>query len=202
MMQRTTLTQSLADPKSAAPAVLTESPAVVLTYRGLAEQTERLAKQLRCAGLRPGDCIVMVLPNGLEFLVIFLALAQAGLMAAPLNTPTKPMICEFSLKTYNHARSSWLLQKEVAEFFRTHPTARRFTIHEFRGTAMSTAKMAGASYDKAAISFGCHPETKRRHYLVINEVAIFDAVLDRIQRVKSVENCTKRVEKGDGRGAS
>ena len=89
MMQRTTLTELLADPKSAAPAVITESPAVVLSYRALAEQIERLAEQLRSAGLRPGDCVVMVLPNGLEFIVVLLAIAAAGLIAAPLNPAYK-----------------------------------------------------------------------------------------------------------------
>jgi oxalate---CoA ligase len=89
MTQRTALTQLLADPKSAAPAVITESPPVVLTYRALAEQIERLAEQLRSAGLRPGGCVAMVLPNGLEFLVVFLAIAEAGLIAAPLNPAYK-----------------------------------------------------------------------------------------------------------------
>ena len=89
MMPRTTLTQLLADPTSAAPAVITESPAVVLTYRALAEQVERLAEQLRSAGLRPGDCVVLVLPNGLEFIVVLLAIAAAGLTAAPLNPTNK-----------------------------------------------------------------------------------------------------------------
>ena len=78
MTQQTTLAQLLADPQSAAPAVITESPPVVLTYRALAEQIERLAEQLRSAGFSPGDCVVMVLPNGLEFLVVFLAIAAAG----------------------------------------------------------------------------------------------------------------------------
>lgn len=73
MMQRTTLTELLADPKSAAPAVITESPSVAL-----AEQIERLAEQLRRAGLRRGDCVVIVLPNGLEFIVVLLAIAAAG----------------------------------------------------------------------------------------------------------------------------
>ena len=89
MTQRTTLTQLLANPNSAAPAVITESPPVVLSYRDLAEQIERLADQLQRAGLCSGDCVVMVLPNGLEFLVIFLALARAGLIAAPLNSAYK-----------------------------------------------------------------------------------------------------------------
>jgi acyl-CoA synthetase (AMP-forming)/AMP-acid ligase II len=86
MTQRTTLTQLLADPNSSAPAVISESPSVVLSYRDFAEQIERLAEQLRSSGLRSGDRVVMVLPNGLEFIVILLALARAGLIAAPLNT--------------------------------------------------------------------------------------------------------------------
>ena len=106
------------------------------------------------------------------------------------------------VRDFSPARLKRFLQKEVAEFCRTHPKARPFTIHDFRGTAMSTAKMAGASYDEAAITFGCHPETMRRHYLVMDEVAISDAVLDRIQRVKAVENDSKSVEKGDGQGAA
>src|SRR5215210_4285711 len=89
MTQRTTLAQLFADPNSSAPAVITESPPVVLSYRDLAQQVERLAEQLRRAGLRSGDCIVMVLPNGLEFLVVLLALARAGLIAAPLNPSYK-----------------------------------------------------------------------------------------------------------------
>jgi oxalate---CoA ligase len=89
MTQRTTLAQLLADPRSEAPAVIIESPPVVLTYRALAEQIERVAEQLRSAGLRHGDCVVIVLPNGLEFLVVFLAIAAAGLIAVPLNPAYK-----------------------------------------------------------------------------------------------------------------
>ena len=89
MTERTTLTQFFADPNSDAPAVITELPPVVLSYRTLAEQIERLAEQLQRSGLRSGDIVVMVLPNGLEFLVILLALARAGLVAAPLNPAYK-----------------------------------------------------------------------------------------------------------------
>jgi hypothetical protein len=78
-------------------------------------------------------------------------------------------------------------------FLSGHPAARPFTLHDLRGTAMSTAKMAGVSYDEAAITFGCHPETMRRHYLVLNEVVIADAVLKRVHQAKSVE---KIVENG------
>lgn len=96
------------------------------------------------------------------------------------------------------------LQNEVADYCQAHPDARPFTLHDFRGTAMSTAKMAGVSYDEAAITFGCHPETMRRHYIVINEVAISDGVLERVQRVKqlekSVEDGSKSVEGSTDQG--
>jgi hypothetical protein len=65
----------------------------------------------------------------------------------------------------------------------------------------------GHTYDEAAITFGCHPETMRRHYLVIDEVAIADAVLERVQKdkraedgSKTVENGPKSVESGSGQG--
>ena len=34
----------------------------------------------------------------------------------------------------------------------------QFKLHNFRGTAMSKARMAGISYDDDAVAFGCHPE--------------------------------------------
>jgi len=63
---------------------------MVVSYKALAGQIERLAGQLRIAGLKPGDCVAIVLPNSLEFLVVFLALAHARLIAAPLNPAEKP----------------------------------------------------------------------------------------------------------------
>ena len=64
----------------------------VVSYKALAEQIEKLSGQMRAAGLKPGDCVAVVLPNGLEFLVVFLALTHAGLVAVPLNPADKPEI--------------------------------------------------------------------------------------------------------------
>jgi acyl-CoA synthetase (AMP-forming)/AMP-acid ligase II len=61
----------------------------VVTYRSLAEQIESLSGQLINAGLKPGDCVAIVLPNSLEFLIIFLALTRARLVAAPLSPAYK-----------------------------------------------------------------------------------------------------------------
>lgn len=100
------------------------------------------------------------------------------------------------VKDFLPQRLKRFLQNEVAEYCQAHPDARPFTLHDFRGTAMSTAKKAGVTYDEAAITFGCHPETMRRHYIVIDEVAISDGVLERVQRVKQGDKGKKNVENG------
>ncbi len=75
---------------------------------------------------------------------------------------------------------NWL-QDRLVEFRKDHKDIPRFKLHNYRGTAMSRAKEAGASYDDAAIAFGCHPETMRRHYVKLDETAISDSVMDRVQ---------------------
>ena len=54
---------------------------VVVKYKALAEQIERLSGRLCNAGLKSGDRVAIVLPNSLEFLVIFLALTHARLIS-------------------------------------------------------------------------------------------------------------------------
>ncbi|MFZ0678292.1 acyl--CoA ligase [Candidatus Binatus sp.] len=90
MTTRSSLAELLADSGSSAPAIISTSPMVVVSYKALTEQVQKLSGQLRSAGLKPGDCVAMVLPNGLEFLVAFLALTHARLIAAPLNPAEKP----------------------------------------------------------------------------------------------------------------
>src|SRR5882724_11669100 len=88
-MESTTLADLLTDSASAEAAIITEAAAVTISHRALADSIERLAGVLRCAGLRPGDAVALVLPNGPELLVLFLALARAGLIAVPLNPAFK-----------------------------------------------------------------------------------------------------------------
>jgi acyl-CoA synthetase (AMP-forming)/AMP-acid ligase II len=90
MTPRSSFAELLADPGSSAPAIVSISPLVVVSYKALAGQIERLSGQLRGAGLKPGDSVAIVLPNSLEFLVVFLALTHARLVATPLNPADKP----------------------------------------------------------------------------------------------------------------
>src|SRR4051812_28003527 len=85
MTEPTTLLQLLPDPDAGTPAVITTAPPRVMTHRALSRQVDQLSGRLRRTALRPGDCVAVALPNGLEFIVVLLALAQAGLVAAPMN---------------------------------------------------------------------------------------------------------------------
>jgi acyl-CoA synthetase (AMP-forming)/AMP-acid ligase II len=98
MTARTNLAELLADPGSSTPAIVATSPLVVVSYKALAEQIERLSGQLISAGLKPGECVAILLPNGLEFLIIFLALTRARLVAAPLNPAYKRDELHFFIK--------------------------------------------------------------------------------------------------------
>jgi oxalate---CoA ligase len=56
-----------------------------LTYGALGDQVAGVAESLRRAGIGPGDPVAIVLGNGVEFIVTFLATTSARAMAAPLN---------------------------------------------------------------------------------------------------------------------
>src|SRR5260370_35534442 len=99
MTERPSLAELLADPGASAPAIVSTSPLAVVSYKARADQIERLSGQLSKAGLKPGDCVAIILPNSLEFLVIFLALTRARLVAAPLNPAYKPDETRFFIKS-------------------------------------------------------------------------------------------------------
>ncbi|HMF17459.1 MAG TPA: AMP-binding protein, partial [Gemmataceae bacterium] len=80
------------------PAVILPDDGLTTTYRSLIEQIEATAGQLQQAGLEPGQTLAIVLPNGLEYLVAFLAATRARLVAAPLNPAYKPDELRFYLE--------------------------------------------------------------------------------------------------------
>lgn len=60
-----------------------------VSYAFLEEQISALARVLRQGGIDTGDPVAIVLPNSLEFLVLFLAVPRARAVAAPLNPAYK-----------------------------------------------------------------------------------------------------------------
>jgi acyl-CoA synthetase (AMP-forming)/AMP-acid ligase II len=56
-----------------------------LSYEDLAESVRDLARQLNSCGVHEGDRIAMAMPNSIETIVTFLAIARLGASALPLN---------------------------------------------------------------------------------------------------------------------
>ena len=56
------------------------------SYADFRDEIERTAEKLAAAGVKRGKAVSIVLPNGLDFLVTFMAVARAGAIAAPLNS--------------------------------------------------------------------------------------------------------------------
>ena len=52
--------------------------------------TDRLGHALLARGLTPGDRVAVLMPNGIDGVVAYYALAKAGLVRVPLNTRETP----------------------------------------------------------------------------------------------------------------
>ena len=63
--------------------IIPDGPTV--SYGALRDEVERVAETLSTV-IGPRQAVSIVLPNGLEFLVVFLAVARSGAIAAPLNS--------------------------------------------------------------------------------------------------------------------
>ncbi len=70
-------------------AVVIPHESLRVTHAALRRQIEALAAALHRGGIRPGDPVSIVLPNGLEYLATFLAVTWARAVAAPLNPAYK-----------------------------------------------------------------------------------------------------------------
>ena len=57
-----------------------------VSYGEFGNEVERVAGLLAASGLEKGRAVSIVLGNGLDFMVIFLAVTRSGAIAAPLNS--------------------------------------------------------------------------------------------------------------------
>jgi len=74
----------IADEDPSRPAVV-EAAGESVTFGELAARANRLTHGLRARGLRPGDVVAAVLPNGTPLLELYLAAMQGGLYLVPVN---------------------------------------------------------------------------------------------------------------------
>jgi acyl-CoA synthetase (AMP-forming)/AMP-acid ligase II len=66
-----------------APALECEGRTV--SFKEFDQATDRIGNALLARGINPGDRVGVMLPNGIECLAVYYALAKAGLVRVPLN---------------------------------------------------------------------------------------------------------------------
>jgi len=76
---------ALLDGGADAPALVIGEDGSTLSYGQLAGRIETLAGRLAAAGVKRGDRVALSLPNGPEYIQLFLAITALGAAAAPLN---------------------------------------------------------------------------------------------------------------------
>ncbi len=70
----------------------------VWTRAKLARAASEAAGRLREAGIKPGDRVALLRPNGPDFVVDYFGIMEAGAVAVPINTLLKPPEIDFILK--------------------------------------------------------------------------------------------------------
>src|SRR5205085_12681013 len=58
----------------------------VVSFAEFDELTDRLGNALLASGLDAGDRVAVLMPNGIDGVVVYYALAKSGLVRVPLNT--------------------------------------------------------------------------------------------------------------------
>lgn len=72
-------------------------PDEILTYSELNRRSNRLARELKRRGLRPGDRFALLMRNHPEVIVSFVAASRAGTVAVPIDPRSKGDILEYTL---------------------------------------------------------------------------------------------------------
>src|SRR4051794_23367455 len=70
----------------------------VVSFAEFDELTDRLGHALLARGLKPGDRVAVLMPNGIDGVVVYYALAKAGLVRVPLNARETPHELAFKIE--------------------------------------------------------------------------------------------------------
>ncbi len=77
---------------------LNEHQTEKLSYGGLHEAAARIARGLAEQGVKPGQCVAMMLPSGLDFFRCFMGILYAGAIPVPMYPPARANQIEEHLK--------------------------------------------------------------------------------------------------------
>lgn len=81
-----TISDLLSSANQNAQAVVVPQGGPTLTYGEFNDEVERVAGLLAARGVQRGRAVSIILPNGLDFMTLFMAVARVGAIAAPLNS--------------------------------------------------------------------------------------------------------------------
>ena len=103
-----------------------EPGGAAVTYAELAREADRYGRGLRALGLRPGDAVAALLPNGLTMLALYFAAIETGLYVVPIN---------------------WHQVGAEVGYILSDSGAAAFVAHErFAGAAVAAADLAGIKH--------------------------------------------------------
>jgi long-chain acyl-CoA synthetase len=103
-----------------------EPGGAAVTYAELAREADRYGRGLQALGLRPGDAVATLLPNGLTALAVYFAAIETGLYVVPINWHQVA------------AEVGYILSDSGAAAFVTH--------ERFAGVAAAAADLAGIKH--------------------------------------------------------
>ncbi len=83
--------------RPAAPALLAPERDLTVTYARFMDEVHAVRDGLRACGVRQGDVVGIVMPNGPEALFTFFGVLAAGAAAMPINPDLKPEEIDFAL---------------------------------------------------------------------------------------------------------
>lgn len=82
----------------AAPALYSPTHDLTISYARFMDEVHAVRDGLRACGVRPGDVVGIVMPNGPEVLFAFFGVLAAGAAAMPINPELKPEEIDFALE--------------------------------------------------------------------------------------------------------
>jgi acyl-CoA synthetase (AMP-forming)/AMP-acid ligase II len=82
----------------AAPALYSPAHDLTISYARFMDEVHAVRDGLRACGVRPGDVVGIVMPNGPEVLFAFFGVLAAGAAAMPINPELKPEEIDFALE--------------------------------------------------------------------------------------------------------
>src|SRR5258705_6912728 len=142
-----TLADLFIDTDKRQPAVVLPDDGTEIRYGALSDQVDRLAGRLRQSGLRPGQTVAIALPNGIEFLVSFLAATRARLVAAPMNEAYKVEEFRFLLE---NSEARVVITTSGTSPIRDAANASNLPIWTASRTATGDVELSGPGFSSSA----------------------------------------------------